>query len=172
MDIAGSYGPRSSKSCHSPLLKVNCTPRSEGSGIKNVAKALGIECGLNLYLNATATMCLVNRRGLGYAKFVDTQKVWISEASKSEKFVTKKLRTNVNPADLSTKSLPRPKIEQLMKLMGLSIRGAVSAASRVTLYRSGVIEANVHNEDHNALAVGCGTEGTDHWKETTRCRSV
>ena len=55
---------------------------SEGLGIQSVAKDLGISCGLNLHLDASATMCLVNRRGLGKAKH-DVQNLWIQEASKS-----------------------------------------------------------------------------------------
>ena len=41
---------------------------SEGLGIQSVATDLEISCGLNLHLDASATMCLVNRRGLGKAK--------------------------------------------------------------------------------------------------------
>ena len=63
-------------------------------------------------------MCLVNRRTLSKAKHVDMQNQWIQEASKSRRFVTKKVGTTVNPADLMTKLLVRPKIEQLMSLMG------------------------------------------------------
>ena len=81
-------------------------------------RILGILFGLNLHLNASATMFLVNRRGLGKAKHVDMQNLWIQEASKSGRFITKKVGTNVNPADLMTKPPPRPKIEQLMSLMG------------------------------------------------------
>ena len=66
-------------------------------------------------------MCLINRRGLGKAKHVDMQNLWIQEASKSGRFVTKKVGTNVNPADLMTKLLPKPKVEQLMNLMGYEI---------------------------------------------------
>ena len=56
---------------------------SEGLGVQSVAKDLGILCGLNLHLDASATMGLVNRRGLGKAKHVDMQNLWIQEASKS-----------------------------------------------------------------------------------------
>ena len=62
-------------------------------------------------------MCLVNRRGLGKAKHVNVQLLWTQEASKSEKFVTKKVGTHVHPADLMTQQLQRPKIEQLMNIM-------------------------------------------------------
>ena len=44
---------------------------SEGLGIQSLAKDLGISCRLNLPLDASATMCLVKRRGLGKAKHVD-----------------------------------------------------------------------------------------------------
>ena len=91
---------------------------SEGLGVQSLAKDLGMTCGLNLHLDASATMCLVSRRGLGKAKHVDMQNLWIQEASKSGRFVTKKVGTNVNPADMMTMPLPRPKVEQLMSLMG------------------------------------------------------
>ena len=91
---------------------------SEGLGIQSVARDLGISCRLNLHLDASATVCLVNRRGLGKVKHVDMQNLWIQEASKSKRFVTKKVGTSVNPADLMTKPMPRPKIEQLMNIMG------------------------------------------------------
>ena len=76
---------------------------SEGLGIQSLAKDLEIVCKLNLHLDASATRCLVNRRGLGKAKHVNVQHLWIQEASKSGRFVTKKVGTNVNPADLMTK---------------------------------------------------------------------
>ena len=50
---------------------------SEGLGIESVAKDLGIVFGLNLHLDAAATMCRVNRRGLGKAKHVDMQNLRI-----------------------------------------------------------------------------------------------
>ena len=91
---------------------------SEGLGIQSVAKDLGMSCGLNLHLDASATMYLVNRRGLGKAKHVDTQNLWIQEASKSGRFATRNVGTNVNPADMMTKPLAKSKIEQLMGIMG------------------------------------------------------
>ena len=101
---------------------------SEGLGVQSVAKDLGILCGLNLHLDASATMGFVNRRGLGKAKHVDMQNLWIQEASKSGRFVTKKVGTSVNPADLMTKPLPKPKIEQLMSLMGYEfVKGETGA---------------------------------------------
>ena len=90
---------------------------TEGLGIQSVAKDLGITCRLNLHLDASATLRLVNRRGLGKAKHVDIQSLWIQEASKSNRFATKKIGTSVvNPADLMTKPLTKQKIEQFMSI--------------------------------------------------------
>ena len=74
---------------------------SEVLGIQSVAKDLAMARGLNRHLDASATMCLVNRRGLGKAKHVDMQNLWTQEASKSKRFVTKKVGTSVDPADLN-----------------------------------------------------------------------
>ena len=81
---------------------------------EGVAKDLGITCRLNLNLDASATLSLVNRRGLGKAKHVDTQSQWTQEASESDRFATKRIGTTVNPADPMTKQ----KVEQLMSIMG------------------------------------------------------
>ena len=84
-----------------------------------MAKDLGIVCGLNLHLDATATMCLANRRGLGKANHVDVQNLWLQEASKSKSIVTKKVVTNVKPRRRDDETTqPRPKIMQLVKIMG------------------------------------------------------
>ena len=116
--------PRNSKWCHCPPSKVNGTPQSKPRQ-KVLTKDLGIVCGLNLHLDASATTCLVNRRGLGKAKHVDMQNSWIQEASKPKRFVTKNVGTSVNPADFMTKPMSRPKIEQLMKHHGLRVCGTV-----------------------------------------------
>ena len=101
---------------------------SEGLEIQSVARDPGISCRLNLHLDASATMCLVNRRGLGKAKHVDMQNLWIQEASKSGRFVTKKVDTSVHPADLMTKPIPKARIEELMSLMGCEFVGAETSA--------------------------------------------
>ena len=91
---------------------------SEGLRIQSLAKDMGISCEMNLHLDASATICLVSRRGLGKTKHVDMQNLWIQEASKAGRFVAKKVGTNANPADLMTKPLAKPRIEQLMSIMG------------------------------------------------------
>ena len=84
------------------------------------AKDLGRSCRLNLHLDASATMCLVNRRGLGKAKHVDMQNLWIHEEG---------FGTSVNPADLMTKPIPKARIEHLMSLMNYGFVDNETSAS-------------------------------------------
>ena len=56
-------------------------------------------------------------------KHADMQNLWTQEASKSGRFTKRKVGTNVNPADLFTKPLAKPKIEQLMGIMGYAFTG-------------------------------------------------
>ena len=92
-------------------LYVAVKTASKGLGIQSVAKDLGISCRLNLHLDASATMCLVNRRGLGKTKHVDMQNLWIQEASKSGRFTTKKVDTSVSPAYLMMNPVPKARID-------------------------------------------------------------
>ena len=59
---------------------------AEGLGVQSVARDLGRVCGLTLHVDASATMGLGIRRGLGRAKHVDMQSLWIQEASMSGRF--------------------------------------------------------------------------------------
>ena len=74
---------------------------------------------MNLHLDPSATMCFVSRRGLGKAKHVDIRRTCgHRRLPKQGDSSPKKVGTNVNPADLMTKPLAKPKIEQLMGIMG------------------------------------------------------
>ena len=77
------------------------------------------ERGLNLHLDATATMCMVNRRGLDRAKHVDMQNMWIQDASMSKRFVT-------YAADLMAKPPAGQKIVQLMRIIDYEFVGQSS----------------------------------------------
>ena len=67
---------------------------------------------------------LDRRVSAGVIKHVDMQNLWIQEASTAGRLVTKKVGTNVDPADLMTKPLAKPKVEQLMSIMGCEFLGA------------------------------------------------
>ena len=100
---------------------------SEGLGVQNVAKDLeycvGISCGLNLHLDASATMCFGQPQGIGqgearrHAESVDTGgfQIWPvhHEESRHERESRRPL----------TKPSAKPKIEQLLGIMGYRFIG-------------------------------------------------
>ena len=62
------------------LFTAECEPivhrsqyRARVIGNSERGEGFELACGLNLHMDATATMCLVSRRGLGKAKHVDMQ---------------------------------------------------------------------------------------------------
>ena len=101
------YGPKSSKSYRCPLSSTELH-----DAVKTRQKGWGSE-----HHEGHGNKCFSNR-GLGKAKHVEMQNLRIQEASKAGRFVTKKVAANVNPGDLMTKPLAKPKIEQLMSIMG------------------------------------------------------
>ena len=69
-------------------------------------------------MRAESTSGCLSNDACEKAKHVDMQNMWIQEASKSGRFVTKVVVTSVNPADFMTKPMSRSKIEQLTSIMG------------------------------------------------------
>ena len=90
--------------------------------------------GANPHQGASATMRLVNRRGLGKAKHVDMQKRWIQEASKSTRFVTK--RHEREPRGLDDEAAETEK-RAAHEHHGLRVSGTVFEASRGAWYEIG-----------------------------------
>ena len=72
-------------------------------------------------------------------------RVWIQEASESDKFVTKKVGTHVNPADLMTKPQPRPKIEQLVNVVSYRFVG-ITKGNQSYIVQSQRVPGKLQNE--------------------------
>ena len=143
---------------HDHMRGEHCPAKTapEGPGIQSLAKDLVKICKLNLHLDASATMCLVNRRGWGKAKHVSVERK--QEASKSEMFVTQKVCTHVKPADLMTKTLLRHKIVQLTK------QWVIDSCELGYAMQTSLLTATCRRKrDRGVFAVGHGVEsGTDH----------
>ena len=61
------------------------------------------------------------RQGLGKLRHIDTQALWIQEKVRTRQIILKKVRGDVNPADLLTKHISgKDKVDQLVDLYGLA----------------------------------------------------
>ena len=90
----------------------------EGLGIKALRADLGGETELRLHLDSSAALSLVHKAGLGKAKHVELQHLWLQDAVKQKRLTALKVNTEWNPGDLMTKNLSEEKILRMTKLMG------------------------------------------------------
>ena len=91
---------------------------SEGLGVQSLCGDLGVKAEVDLYLDSSSALALTNRSGLGRAKHVEIQHLWLQGAVKSGRLTVSKVATEENPADLGTKPLDGRRIERLMLLLG------------------------------------------------------
>ena len=68
------------------------------------------------------TTCQNGSEGLGRAKHIDVQWLWLQDAVKENKLTAEKVHTEENPADLMTKPLDGRRIEYLMNVMDYELR--------------------------------------------------
>ena len=95
---------------------------TEALGMKSLAEDMGYCSEVHLYFDSSAAVSLADRRGLGKAKHIDLQHLWLQDAVKEGRIRTHKVLTDTNPADLMIQSLAADRIERLMSLMGFYFR--------------------------------------------------
>ena len=91
---------------------------SEMIGVQALLKDIGTHSGMTLAVDATAAIAMASREGLGRAKHVDTQVLWIQEKVRANAFAIVKVGTHKNPADLFTKQLDEIKMFEHLHRMG------------------------------------------------------
>ena len=73
---------------------------------------------VNINMDASVAIALASREGLGRAKHIDIQELWIQDAVRSKKMMLTKVRSKYNVGDIFTKGLTREKIDLYMSEMG------------------------------------------------------
>ena len=84
----------------------------QGLGYQALLEDLGIKAPLRVWTDSSAAIGICSRQGLGKMRHLDTHTLWIQQAVRSRRIDLKKIRGEVNPADLLTKrSLSEAKLE-------------------------------------------------------------
>ena len=91
---------------------------TEGLGVQAIGKDLGRQLGVELHMDSSAALSLVSRAGLGRAKHIEMQHLWLQAAVRQRRLSTYKVASDDNPADLMTKPMSEQRIEYLLDLMG------------------------------------------------------
>ena len=103
----------------------------------------GLKVPLRLWSDSSAALGISKRSGLGKLRHLDTQTLWLQEKVRMGALEVRKVRGEVNPADLFTKHLPsHDNILQLIKLFGCSYRDG-RAASAPLLHPNKVADESV-----------------------------
>ena len=105
---------------------------SEGLGLKAMAADFGMNLDPFLNVDASAAIGIMQRKGLGKLRHLDTQALWIQDAVRQRRVVVEKVRGTDNPADLMTKHLDGQDMDRMLKLLGVETReGRAEIAPKV-----------------------------------------
>ena len=88
-------------------------------GQQSLFADLGSALEVRVWTDSSAAIGICSRQGLGKLRHIDTQALWIQEKVRTKQIILKKVRGEVNPADLLTKFLSsKDKVDQLVNLYG------------------------------------------------------
>ena len=88
-------------------------------GYQALLHDLGVDLPVRLWTDSSATMGICSRQGLGKLRHVDTRSLWVQQRVRDGALEIRKVRGEVNPADLFTKHLSsEDRVNELLKLFG------------------------------------------------------
>ena len=90
---------------------------SEAIGMASMLHELGHDVKINLLIDSTSAIALAHRDGLGRAKHIAIQDLWLQDTVRRKQVFVVKVHTEENLADLGTKHMTKEKTEYFMKTM-------------------------------------------------------
>ena len=87
---------------------------------QSVMRDLGSEVELHVHTDASASIGIIKRQGLGKLRHIQVRDLWLQQEVKEKKLSVHKVDTKVNPADLGTKSLTSEEIAKHVETLGMS----------------------------------------------------
>ena len=91
---------------------------SEGLGLQTWMGDLGWRVDVQLHMDSASALSLIKREGLGKAKHIEIQYLWLQEAIRRRRLVGVKVAGEANPSDLMTKHLCSERMRFLQNLLG------------------------------------------------------
>jgi hypothetical protein len=95
---------------------------SEALGFSSVARDLGVEFRLKIFVDSSAAQSIASRSGLGRLKHVDVKHLWVQEAVKNGSFQVVRIAGVRNPADVLTKPHVARRLLEVAAAVGMRIR--------------------------------------------------
>ena len=105
---------------------------AETIGISNMVRDFGYLMRGVVYADSSAALAIANRKGSGRLRHINIRMLWIQEQARKDVVETRKVKGQINPADLMTKYMAGPRSEDLMRRTGQEKRdGRAEAALEV-----------------------------------------
>lgn len=101
-----------------------------GLGHQALMTDLNVALPVRAWTDSSAAIGIATRSGLGKIRHLETHTLWLQEKVRTGALEVKKVRGEVNPADIFTKHLPsREKVHQLLDLFGCECREGRAASA-------------------------------------------
>ena len=91
---------------------------AEALGFQAVARDLGWEMPIRIWVDSTAAKGMASRTGLGKARHLEVSYLWVQQALKAQKFIIKRISGLLNPADILTKPLSSTDMKEKLITVG------------------------------------------------------
>jgi hypothetical protein len=123
-----------------------------GLGHQSLMKDIGLDLPVTAWTDSSAAIGISTRSGLGKLRHLETHTLWLQEKVRTGAIIVKKVRGEVNPADLFTKHLPsREKVHQLLGLFGCEYRTGRAASAPSLRPRDSVDQEDGHLAEQSQL---------------------
>ena len=88
-------------------------------GILQMAEGQGRGLTGEVFVDSSAALAVVNRKGCGKLRHVRVGQLWVQQFTEEDEVKFRKVLGDENPADLSTKCLTRLRMDKLLQLIYL-----------------------------------------------------
>ena len=118
-------------------------------GQQSLLRDLGCDIRVRVWTDSSAAIGICSRQGLGKLRHIATHTLWIQERVRDGAIELRKVRGEVNPADLFTKhSLSRERVTTLTELSGCEFGGGRPGnAPQLRKEKGGELEVHVAEEE-------------------------
>ncbi|CAK0898313.1 unnamed protein product [Prorocentrum cordatum] len=97
---------------------------SRAIGMQSLCQGLGREVSLRIWSDSAAALGIMQRRGCGKVRHLETPTMWVQKALKDGRFELVKVPGKSNPADLGTKFLDQAAMLRALKMMSVELSDA------------------------------------------------
>ena len=119
---------------------------AEGKFLKNLIwKITGQRPELVLRMDSSSALALLKKRGLGKARHISTQSLWLQQQVNDQQLKIAKIAGTINPADIGTKPLTKTKVVKALTKIGV-VTGTQDDNERYVNQVSQILDRSMENK--------------------------